>query len=234
MLRPLEPIQWTLPVILARARDVTKRDRPLTLRQALRVLAKHGRRKMRGLAKRVRWNYLVNCVTAAIHLRMNLRDIKRGWSAVEQAMDWARGPNVTVERIHRSLLDQAMHYRITTTHLANPVTVELGVLGEDNPGCIKIVMYPLRRSTHLRFVGDNNQPVEFPRNNDVLARIGLDTPLRGIGLGLYFLLGTVRIARGRHERVLHATYSPTSARLKVILRNLLNLGGEQEEPLTPA
>ncbi len=254
MLRPLEPIQWTLPVILARARDVTKRDwypiartqkgvikrsRVLTLRQALRVLAKHGRRKMREAiekAREQRWDYLVNCVTAAIHLKMNLRKIWRCWSAVKEVTEWARGLNVTIERIHSRIHDRAMHYRLTTTHLANPVTVELGVMGEENPGKVKIVMYPLRRETHLRFIDPlTNQPVEsYPPAFPVMVTIQLDAARFGSPGVIMLIKDRLRRAGGQREQILYTVHNPHLPSLTVTLRTLLNLGGEQEEPLTPA
>lgn len=234
MLRPLDPIRWTLPVLLARARTVTRRGGHLTLRQALRVLATYGRRRVRQAVDRMRWRYVTKSMETMIGHAISLRGLRRGWNTLEEALDWVRGPHVSVERsINRRLVDRDLHVRIVTANPGNQLTVELGVLGN---GRVMVVMYPLRRDTHLHFLGANNERVGYPPAYPVMVKIELDAARRDHLATALLVKDRMRVARGRREHTLHTACDANGPALKVILRNLLNLGeaGEREEPLTPA
>ncbi len=231
MLRPLDPICWTVPAVLARARTVTKNNRPLTLRQALRVLANYGRRRTRLAVDGMRWKYVTKSTAAVIQHALTSRNLRRGLHAFEDVLDWVQGPGVQVERINRPILGITMSARISTTRPANRITVELGML--DN-GRIQLVMYPLTRETHLRFLNANNERVDYPSTYPVMVKIELDAARRDhIATGI-MIKDKTRISRGRQEHILHTACPPHGSPIKVTLRTLLNLGDTQEEPLTPA
>lgn len=235
MLRPLDPIRWTVPVVLARARSVLKRDRRnLTLRQALKVLALYGRRRTRVAVdrwKEARMRWMFKCVSASIAYIGRHTCLKRAGRSLERTLEWLSSPSVRVERIRRLLFGGIMTHRITTTHLAQPVTVEIGVLAWWK---IVVVMYPYADQAHICFVNGNYQPIEPPTGAENHGVVLLGASLHGLPqAGFFIRKEQVSISDDDTATVL--TTVTDTGMLPVVLRTLLNLGdARDDEPLTPA
>ena len=155
MLRPLEePIRWTTEILVRRARHITQNDRPKTLRQALRVLARYGLRRTRAIVERLkdrRLDYATRCVGVMVKYGFELRNLKKGNSLLDRAVTWLQSQPVTIEQSGHSV--QAFHfnvlYRLTTTHLTQNVHVDLAACVRYP--VLRISLHPLTPETHLCF-----------------------------------------------------------------------------------
>lgn len=220
MLRPLDPIIWTRAVLVARAKSVLQRDRPLTLRKALRVLALYGRRRLKLAVdkwKTRRLHSVKERVNGRIKHVFTWYRLRFTSKAIQHALGWLQDKTVQIEQIDQ---DEKTH-RIVTTHLAQPFTVEFGYQDYTS---IQILAHPLRDATHIRLFSPNNQPMEIPEIHPALCRIRFDSSRNGstqtsscftqemLGIGLFTVIDP--------ERFL------------VLLRTLLKLGNE-EGPNTP-
>lgn len=217
MLRPLDPIVWTREVLVARAKRVLRRDDPLTLRKALRVLARYGRRRMQHAVdkwKSRRLHNVMERVTGRIKHVFTWWYLRLRVKAIQHAIGWLQDKTVQIERIDEG----RKTHRIVTTHLAQPVTVEIAYT--NGYKLMDVFVYPLKDVTHIRLLDLNQQPIEMPQIHPTFCLFRLDST-RG---GSMQTKGGMTI--NEHDRIGLATVAKPH-NLLVILRTLLKLGSEQ-------
>lgn len=240
MLRPLEePIRWKTEILVRRARHITQNNRPKTLRQALRVVARYGLRRTRAIVERLkdrRLDYATRCVGVMVKYGFELRNLKKGNSLLDRAVTWLQSQPVTIEQSGHSV--QAFHfnvlYRLTTTHLTQNVHVDLAACVRYP--VLRISLHPLTPETHLRFLNDLTQPIDYPQlaGSWDIVRIKLGSPVRPGGAAMYFLREPYVDTNGQRQTGMHTSIAHNLPRLRVILRTLLRLDDETDEPGTPA